>query len=282
MLEIFQPLIADFEIYAEKHFPRIRESDPRPLNQLVDSMQYSFSNGGKRFRPVLSALTAQTLGQPTEKVWPVALAVEFIHTYSLIHDDLPCMDNDDLRRGRPTNHKVYGEAIALLSGDALLTQSFGHLAREYRDRPAVVAQTVSLLSDAAGWAGMVGGQVVDIENDAAQKTDWIQFIHTNKTGALIRVSVEAAAVACEATDQQQKALRAFAENIGFAFQLADDILDWNPERPENTSYVAVHGLEKTRERLKVYSQEAEASLKAARLPHVYFSPLIEFNLKRNQ
>ncbi len=282
MLDIFSPLISTFETYVRGHSPKVGAVDPAPLAHLLESMRYSLDNGGKRFRPVLSLLTAQTLNRPLEKVLPVAYAVELIHTYSLVHDDLPCMDNDDLRRGRPTNHKVYGEALALLAGDALLTESFAHLATAYQATPEVGLTIVRLMSRAAGWAGMVGGQVVDIKNESEKKLDWIDFIHKNKTGALIQASVECSAVACQVTQSQQNALADFAARLGFAFQLADDILDWNPEKPENTSYVAVHGLERTQRALATASREAEQVLQQAGLETVYFLPLIQFNQMRNK
>lgn len=279
-MDFSRDLVNVFESYLNTHQPPLSEVAPEAQNRLVESMQYSLKTGGKRFRPVLSLLTAKTLGCDPEKALPVALAVEYIHTYSLIHDDLPMMDDDDERRGQPTNHKVYGEPVALLAGDGLLTESFAHLGRVCsRDK---AGRIIALVAEAAGWQGMVGGQVVDIEPSEKVKMDWIDFIHENKTGALIRVSVEAAAVACEASESQVQSLREFAKNLGFAFQLADDLLDWDPENPENTSYVAVYGEDSTREKLNTVSERCLQILNEAGLPAEWFEPLIQFNSERNK
>jgi geranylgeranyl diphosphate synthase type II len=187
----------------------------------------------------------------------VLLAVEFIHTYSLIHDDLPSMDDDNERRGLPTNHIVYGEAMALLGGDALLTESFNILATGFKDNPSVGLEVCRIVSEAAGAQGMVGGQAMDILlPEDGHDQDQIQWIHKLKTGCLIRASVEAAAVACEATSAQRTNLTKFAECLGFAFQLADDIDDYDPKNPESTSYVNVYGLEKTASLLAQVTDEA--------------------------
>lgn len=226
------------------------------LERFWESMFYSLLSDGKRFRPLLSLLTARALGHKAETVLPLAAAVELIHTYSLIHDDLPALDNDDLRRGRPTNHKVYGEAMALLAGDGLLTCAFSLLSQS----PSPHAITaVHLLSEAAGPRGMVGGQVMDIET---QKPDLeiLEQIHQRKTGALIRVSVEAAAVMCSATSEQRNALADYGAQLGFAFQLADDLQDYKVDAPEKISFVTLLGVDETRARLSQASEEALESL----------------------
>lgn len=226
------------------------------LEQFWESMFYSLLSDGKRFRPLLSLLTAKALGQQEATVLPLAGAVELIHTYSLIHDDLPMLDNDDMRRGRPTNHKVYGEAMALLAGDGLLTCAFSLLSQSMSPH-AITA--VHLLAEAAGPRGMVGGQVLDIQ---ARNPDEILLgeIHERKTGALIRVSVEAAAVLCGATQEQQNALRDYGAQLGLAFQLADDLQDYSPDKPEKVSFVTALGVDETRARLERASEEALESL----------------------
>ncbi len=230
---------------------------PNPeLLQFWECMNYSLLSGGKRFRPLLALLTAKALDRRTEEALPMATAVELIHTYSLIHDDLPCMDNDDERRGRPTNHKVYGDAQALLAGDALLTAAFGALA-ESGSRNLRVA--LALLSDAAGARGMVGGQVLDIASQDPNER-LLAEIHKRKTGALIRVAVEGTAVLLEANDEQTRLLRTYGENLGMAFQIADDIQDYNPDRPEKINYVSRLGLEETKKLLHHVSREAERTL----------------------
>lgn len=244
----------------EQHLrAQLRQGFACPLPQLErfwESMEYSLHTGGKRFRPLLSLLTAKALGAPVERVLNLASAVEMIHTYSLIHDDLPCMDNDDFRRGKPTNHKVYGEAGALLAGDALLTLAFGVLAQV---PSAATAEAVSLLSEAAGPRGMVGGQVLDVEHNLPE-ADLLMQIHARKTGCLIRVAVEGAAVLCEANPASRGALRAYGEQLGLAFQLADDLEDYDPQKPEKISFASRLGVAPTRDKLAAVSAEALANL----------------------
>lgn len=226
------------------------------LGRFAESLRYSLFSDGKRFRPLLSVLTAKALDKRPEQVLPLAAAVELIHTYSLIHDDLPCMDNDDLRRGKPTNHKVYGEAGALLAGDALLTMAFGILATSPSPKAATA---VALLSDAAGPHGMVGGQALDVE---AQKPtlELLKEIHLRKTGRLIQVSVEAAALLCEATTHQIAALRTYGDLLGLAFQLADDLQDFDTDRPEKVSYASTIGVPETIRLLVETSDKALSAL----------------------
>lgn len=233
--------------------------NPMPLPELEpfwESMFYSLLSDGKRFRPILSLLTARTLGKTNELVLPLAAAVELIHTYSLIHDDLPALDNDDMRRGRASNHKVYGEAMALLAGDGLLTASFSILAQSASPH---AIRAVQLLSEAAGPRGMVGGQVLDIQ---ARSPDLkrLEEIHARKTGALIQVAVEAAAVLCGATPEQQQALAEYGAHLGLAFQLADDLQDYKPDAPEKVSFVTLLGEAQTRARLEQASEDALEAL----------------------
>ncbi|BDU68251.1 farnesyl-diphosphate synthase [Geothrix oryzae] len=194
--------------------------------RLGEAMRYSLEAGGKRVRPILCLLAAEAVGGTAAQALPGALALEYIHTYSLIHDDLPAMDDDDLRRGRPTNHKVYGEGHAILAGDGLLTEAFGVLATADLD-PVRRAQALALLAEGAGWRGMVGGQALDLEGEtlAAYDLDHLRLIHRLKTGALLRTSLEIGAVLGGAAPEEQAALRAYGEAIGLAFQIQDDILD---------------------------------------------------------
>lgn len=226
------------------------------LERFFSSLEYSLFSGGKRFRPLLSVLTAEALGKAPEQVLPLGAAVELIHTYSLIHDDLPCMDDDDTRRGKPTSHRVYGEAGALLAGDALLTLAFGILAQSPSPRAATA---VALLSEAAGPRGMVAGQILDID---AQKPDrkMLEEIHHRKTGRLIQVSVEAAGVLCEASQEKVASLRKYGEKLGLAFQLADDLQDFNPEKPEKVNFATTLGYTDTLALLETASEEAESAL----------------------
>jgi geranylgeranyl diphosphate synthase type II len=198
-------------------------------NNLHKAMRYSVMAGGKRIRPVLIMASCAAVGGAAESVLPVACAMEMIHTYSLIHDDLPAMDDDDFRRGKPTCHKVFGEATAILAGDALLTQAFVLLsAPETRAMlpHGTSSRIIHILARNAGSYGMVGGQAVDVESEG-KEIDFptLEYIHTHKTGALILASVQAGALAGGADDEALACLTRYGERIGLAFQVADDILD---------------------------------------------------------
>ena len=195
---------------------------------LHGAMRYSVFAGGKRVRPVLMLAACETVGGALEEALPAACAMEMIHTYSLIHDDLPAMDDDDFRRGNPTNHKVYGEATAILAGDALLTEAFILLSRgEEGGDAAARLRVIGEIAHASGSRGMVGGQVVDMESEGKGEIDLatLSYIHTHKTGALIRASVRAGAILGGASAQGLDALTRYGDAIGLAFQIADDILD---------------------------------------------------------
>ncbi len=196
---------------------------------LHGSMHYSVFAGGKRIRPILMMAACEAVGGDAERVLPAACAIEMIHTYSLIHDDLPAMDDDDFRRGRPTNHKVYGEAIAILAGDALLTEAFVLLSDpgvwKGVDSSATL-QAIRLLAAASGSCGMVGGQVVDMESEGKTiNRDQLEYIHRHKTGALISAAIDIGGVIGGADVPAAEALRAYGAAAGLAFQVADDILD---------------------------------------------------------
>lgn len=258
------------------------EQEPQQLHQ---AMRYSVFAGGKRLRPILFIATCEALGQDWLPILPYACALEMIHTYSLIHDDLPCMDNDDLRRGRPTCHKVYGEATALLAGDALLTHAFTIFAK-VKAKPEHVIGAMGLLGEAAGCAGMVGGQKLDLENEGKKiSAELMQRIHAKKTGALFSASIVGAAKLSGAEHEHLHALRNFAENIGIAFQIVDDILDvvgdeavlgkpvGSDIKNEKATYPALFGLENARkmaeERVTVAIEEiAKFGEKAAALREI--------------
>jgi geranylgeranyl diphosphate synthase, type II len=200
-----------------------------PPTTLHEAMRYSLFAGGKRIRPILAIAAAEAVGRASRAVLPVASSLELIHTYSLIHDDLPAMDNDDYRRGKPTNHKVYGEAMAILAGDALLTLAFDLCSRaELLDDldPRQQIQILNELARGAGNVGMVAGQVLDIQAEN-QEIDLptLQNIHMHKTGKLIRAAVRMGALASSAKPQELQQLTAYAEDIGLAFQIADDVLN---------------------------------------------------------
>lgn len=197
----------------------------QPQQVLFDAMRYSLLAGGKRIRPIFVLDFCNMCGGQWRSALPFAAAVEMIHTYSLIHDDLPCMDNDDYRRGKPTNHKVYGEAIAVLAGDALLTAAFKQLA--IADLPAQTkVAAVDVLSDCAGELGMVGGQILDIQSEERQCTSQeVIDIQSRKTGALIKAACVLGVLAGQGSSDQVQAAASFAEHIGLAFQIRDDMLD---------------------------------------------------------
>lgn len=193
---------------------------------LKESMLYSLKAGGKRIRPLLVVAVSEMFRHQQKEVYTVGAAVEMIHTYSLIHDDLPSMDNDDLRRGKPTNHVVYGEALATLAGDALNTLAFGVLARMENVSAEKKVELINMLSTASGAEGMVGGQVLDLDGEKRQyNLAELEKVHLNKTGAILRFSIEAGAVLADATMEARKTLKEYAYHIGLAFQIQDDILD---------------------------------------------------------
>lgn len=230
---------------------------------LAEAMRYSALGGGKRLRPALVFAAAEACGRDRRRALPVAAAVEMIHTYSLIHDDLPAMDDDDFRRGRPTSHKVFGEAMAILAGDALLTQAFEVLAAAEEIPPARRVAIVREIAAAAGPAGLIGGQVADLEGEGRDvDLPALEFIHTHKTGALILASVRCGALAVEADAGRLAPLTEFGRRIGLGFQIVDDILDvqGNPEemgkgtgrdtKQRKATYPALFGVEASRRRVR--------------------------------
>ncbi|MDN4493347.1 polyprenyl synthetase family protein [Ureibacillus aquaedulcis] len=193
---------------------------------LKESMLYSLKAGGKRIRPLFVVAVCDLFHNKQHEALTVGAAVEMIHTYSLIHDDLPSMDNDDMRRGKPTNHVVFGEALATLAGDALNTLSFGVLARLENVDPHKKVELINMLSIASGSEGMVGGQVLDIDGESRRlNLPELEHVHINKTGAILRFSIESGAVLSDASKEEREALVEYAHHIGLAFQIQDDILD---------------------------------------------------------
>jgi geranylgeranyl diphosphate synthase type II len=205
---------------------------PQPsglASEVITSMNYSLFAGGKRLRPILCIAGAEAVGGSADDVLPVACALELIHTYSLIHDDLPAMDNDDFRRGKPTNHTVFGEAVALLAGDGLLTLAFNLMARNGTEgsiAEGVLIRVIDLISHAAGYAGMVGGQTVDIAYEGKEPDPAVvQYIHRHKTGALIAASVTSGAILAGCNEEQERSINRYGQQVGLAFQIADDVLN---------------------------------------------------------
>jgi len=243
-----------------------------PQKTVYSAMRYSLLAGGKRLRPVLMLAVCEMLGGKPEDVVPYACAIEMIHTYSLIHDDLPAMDNDDYRRGRLTNHKVYGEAIAILAGDGLLNLAFETMlmhAQNYGSDLKRHVQAMKIIANASGVEGMIGGQVVDIEAEGRDiSSQQLEYLHRHKTGALIKAPILAAAVLCGADETYIKCLESYAEKIGLAFQIKDDILDVEGSfdsmgksvqkdmKKEKSTFVRLYGLEGAKNILSSIIQEA--------------------------
>ena len=252
------------EEYLENWYARYHQE---PQTRLFDAMEYSLLAGGKRLRPVFAFEFCRMCGADWKKAAPFAAAIEMIHTYSLIHDDLPCMDNDDYRRGRLTNHKVYGEAMAILAGDALLTDAFAVAST------AGIAKAIGVLAECAGSLGMVGGQVLDIMSEERVLTEQeVIDIQSRKTGALIHAACVTGAMAGGASEEQIEAAEKFAEALGLAFQIRDDMLDviGNAQElgkatgvdGEKNTFVRLYGLEKCEELVQKYTAVAIEALSA--------------------
>lgn len=225
--------VFDLKSYLEKQKNIVETSLAKCLQvtkpeKIYEAMNYSLLAGGKRIRPILCLATCELLGGSQEIAMPTACALEMIHTMSLIHDDLPAMDNDDYRRGKLTNHKVYGEDIAILAGDGLLAYAFEYVAINTQNvPPARIVQVIAHLGKAVGAAGLVGGQVMDLDAEGNPDIDaeTLSFIHTHKTGALLEACVSSGAILAGASDDDLQKLSRYAQNIGLAFQIIDDILD---------------------------------------------------------
>jgi geranylgeranyl diphosphate synthase type II len=257
----------------------VAESDG-PASRLFEAMRYSLMAGGKRLRPVLALAACEAVGGTLDRAMGIACAIEMIHTYSLVHDDLPCMDDDDLRRGRATNHKVYGEAIATLAGDGLLTDAFKVLARSaastQRALPAqAVLDTVAELADAAGSAGMVGGQVIDLLGEGRPiDLSELEHLHGKKTGALFVAAACGGARLGGATAGQLASMREYARALGLAFQVIDDLLDVEASTEDmgkrtnkdeargKATYPALIGVERSRDLARELIGKAQAALGA--------------------
>lgn len=261
---------------VDKTLDKLVPSEKMFPTSVHEAMRYSLFAGGKRVRPILAIAAAEALGSKTSGLLPLAGSLELIHTYSLIHDDLPAMDDDDLRRGRPTCHKVYGEAIAILAGDGLLNMAFEVLSDHRRTEAVSEKRLITIIkeiSTASGVLGMVGGQVVDMESEGREvDLPTLEYIHTHKTGALIRASVRVGALYAKAGKRQFAALTRYGELVGLAFQIADDILDLTGKEEElgkdvgsdlkkdKKTFPSFYGLAESRQRASEVADQAIASL----------------------
>ena len=264
--------------------------------QLHRAMRYSLFAGGKRLRPILVLAAGESLGASTDDLMPAACAIEMIHTYSLIHDDLPAMDDDDLRRGMPTCHKAFGEAVAILAGDALLTQAFRVLASDAPGRDPV--RQIRVLREVATAAGsvdaLIGGQMRDIESEGKKVDDQtLDYIHRSKTGALIRASAVTGAIIANASEEQIGTVSAYGERIGLAFQIADDILDVSStseqlgktpgkdQAARKATYPALHGIPASEARARKLVDEAAALIDTLDADTAVLQELARFIIARN-
>ncbi|USG63635.1 polyprenyl synthetase family protein [Brevibacillus ruminantium] len=285
-------------IFIENHLLSLLEQEDVPAS-LYESMKYSLMAGGKRLRPMLVLAVLEALDKPLERGIAYAAALEMIHTYSLIHDDLPAMDDDDLRRGKPTNHKVFGEATAILAGDALLTRAFGLVAEHYLTRSDVKAETVvrllAELGKRAGARGMVGGQMADIEGEGKSLTlAELEYIHKHKTGDLLIAALVGGGLLGEASATQMEALAGYGRMIGLAFQIQDDILNVEGDSAQlgkavgsdadrkKATYPALLGMEESKTRLQQLIAEAKQVLGKAGLEHSALVPLADYVIERKK
>ncbi len=272
---MYEMTYSDYKAFLEDHLlDCLPEIDPKSIT-LYEAMKYSLTAGGKRLRPILLLATCEFCGGDIKTALPYALAIEYIHTYSLIHDDLPAMDNDDLRRGVPTNHKVYGEAMAILAGDGLLNTAFEAMNKDmllYFDEASCLKCRVKAsyeIAKGAGCRGMVAGQVADIEVVSKNACgELLDYIHVNKTGALIMAAIRAGAHLGNADEETLRIFSDYGELVGLAYQITDDILDvegdesimgkeaGHDEKTCKCTYVTINGLEKSKAKVKELTESA--------------------------
>lgn len=288
-------------LLVDKSLNRYLVREAKMPEILHKAMRYSVFAGGKRLRPILCLAATEICGGDPQKAVPMACALEALHTYSLVHDDLPSMDDDDMRRGRPTNHKVFGEGMAILAGDGLLTFAFELISwnAEIKGvRPEWVVEAIRTVAQAAGSLGMVGGQAVDLvsEGNAAlngHRAQVLDYIHRHKTGALIQASLDAGAVLAGATGSQRKALHRYGENIGLAFQITDDVLDivgdknllgkqGSDKENQKLTFPAVYGLEDSRRRAQHAVTEAKRALRPFGKKAAILSALADYMIERDR
>jgi len=285
-------MLEEFEIFLTRFWGHRKSQMPLRAQPLHEAVNYSLFGGGKRFRPQLSFATAQALKLDPKVVYPFAAAVEMIHTYSLIHDDLPCMDNDDVRRGKPTNHRQFSEALALLAGDSLLTEAFLLLSASYQNQPDISLKLINLLAGSAGASGMIAGQVMDLDSqgrllkDSARRIDDqkdLEQLHLRKTGDLIRASVEGVGIIAGVGEKTQKQLGELGLLIGLSFQVADDIEDFDDHtKNEGFGFPGLMGRDAAMKMLNDLSRQTHEKMAELDLNWQPLSGLVQFNLKRIQ
>jgi geranylgeranyl diphosphate synthase type II len=247
---------------------------------LKEAIEYSIENSGKRFRPILCLLTAKSLGKDYKMVLPTACAIEFIHTYSLIHDDLPSIDNDDLRRGKPTCHKKFGEDIAILAGDALFAEAFNIIIKYQIADDRTKIKILEEIAGASGASGMVAGQIVDVFFTGKKiSKNKLEYIHRNKTGKMITACVRCAAILCGVSSDYLKKFTEYSENLGLAFQITDDILDVTSDNRINT-FPNIWGISKSKEIAGEKINKAIAIIKSMDIDYDWLVNIANFLLAR--
>ncbi len=289
----FEAQLNQYISRIERFLTKYLEPEQCKQRSVLEAMAYSVEAGGKRIRPVLALEFCRLCGGDVEQALPFAAAVELVHSYSLIHDDLPCMDNDDFRRGKPSCHKAFGEANALLAGDGLLTMAFRLLTEAELPTDRIV-KAVAMLSDYAGVSGMIGGQVIDLESEGKEiDADTLILTYGLKTAKLLQAACELGCIAAGAGPEQTKAARTFAYELGLAFQIVDDILDVEGDsktlgKPvgsdaenDKRTYVALFGLERAKTEAEAYAKHALQCL-AVFGEHDFLTALTEMLLKRRK
>lgn len=270
--------------YLEEKLPSEQEN-PTLIHR---SIRYSVLNGGKRLRPILTLMTAELLGRPFQLALPAAAGIELIHCFSLVHDDLPCMDDDDYRRGKLTNHKVFGEGIAVLTGDALLVMGLDFICQNARVEgisKESVLQVIGKVLEMLGTREMLGGQSDDINwKYQKQAENKIVEIYLKKTSALICASLETGALLSQANEKEIEALHAFGKYFGLAFQITDDLLDFQQDKKddEKPSYPAIFGIEKAKDEILKYCLQAKDSLEIFGSKAELFSKLVDYVRRRKE
>lgn len=280
-------------IEVNKNLDKYTEEKEAPQATIYKAMNYSINAGGKRIRPVLMLSAAELICGSWEGVMPFACAIEMIHTYSLIHDDLPCMDNDDLRRGKPTNHKVFGEGMAVLAGDALLNKAFEVILKNSQASPNMTLAALSEIATASGTEGMIGGQVIDIESEDKQiDAVTLMTLHLNKTGALIMAAAKVGALLAGGSREDLLLMEEFSRYLGVAFQIKDDILDIEgkeellgkktgaDEENKKSTFVTIYGLEQSKKILSDYTEKAIETLSSYGERAKFLTELAKFLLSR--
>ena len=292
--EEYQKRIESIEDILQKYLP-VQQGYQKII---MEAMEYSLMAGGKRLRPMLMRESFELFGGKGKVIEPFMAAIEMIHTYSLVHDDLPAMDNDDYRRGRKTTHVVYGEDMGILAGDALLNYAFETACSAFELEPEkslVIGRALKIVAGKSGIYGMIGGQVVDVKESGHKITgDMLDFIYRLKTGALIEASVMIGAVLAGASDEEILKIEEIAGKVGMAFQIQDDILDvtsttemlgkpiHSDEKNEKTTYVTLRGIEESRKEVKRLTSEALDTLKGLKYENAFLNELLEWLVYREK